>query len=437
MNATQSPTRRDTSGQLKRSLGTFALIAYGIGDILGAGIYVLIGKVAGVVGPACWLSFVIAFIVASLTGFSYAELGSRFPRSAGESVYSLEAFGKKLLSYLVGFLVLLSGIVSMATVAHGFAGYVRAIFPEISLFLLIFLFLSVLATINFWGIKQSSMTNIVCTIIELVGLLIVIAAGMQYFGAVDYLAIKPEGISPHVAILQGSVLAFYAFIGFEDIVNVAEETHTPGRAIPRAITIALIVTAVFYLLVSVAAVSAVSSSELSSSSAPLVLVVERGFPSMPPEIFTLIALFAVTNTALVNFIMSSRILYGMSREKLVPTIFGRVHLKRRTPHFAISVVFFTAIGLALTEGLETLAHATSFLLLSVFLVMNLSLIMIKIRSQREHTEPPLFQTPIWIPLLGVISCVLLIFFVKLQAMITVLILILIGAIIYMFQKRHS
>ena len=437
MKSTQPPNSGGTSGQLKRSLGTFALIAYGIGDILGAGVYVLIGKVAGVVGPACWLSFIISFVVASLTGLSYAELGSRFPRSAGESIYSLEAFGKKLLSYLVGFLVFLSGVVSMATVAHGFSGYVRAILPEIPLNLLIFSIILGLATINFWGIKQSSMTNIVCTIIEVTGLLIVIAAGMQYFGAVDYLAINPaHGISPHVALLQGGVLAFYAFIGFEDIVNVAEETKTPGRAIPRAIIIALIVTAVFYLLVAVAAVSAVSSSELSSSSAPLMLVVEKGFPSMPREVFTLIALFAVTNTALVNFIMSSRILYGMSREKLVPPILGQVHLKRGTPHFAISVVFIIAIGLALTEGLEVLAQATSLLLLSVFFVMNLSLTVIKIRTARAHSEPPPFQTPIWIPILGAISCVLLIFFVKLQALITVLILILIGAIIYIIQKRH-
>ena len=437
MNSIQPPTRRATSGQLKRSLGTFALIAYGIGDILGAGIYVLIGKVVGVVGPACWLSFVISFVVASLTGLSYAELGSRFPRSAGESVYSLEAFGKKLLSYLVGFLVLLSGIVSMATVAHGFAGYVQAIFPEIPLLLLIFLFLLLLAAINFWGIKQSSMMNIVCTIIEVTGLLIVIAAGMQYFDAVDYLAITPaDGISPHVALLQGGILAFYAFIGFEDIVNVAEETRSPGRAIPRAITIALIVTAVFYLLVAIAAVSAVSSSELSSSSAPLMLVVEKGFPSMPREVFTLIALFAVTNTALVNFVMSSRILYGMSREKLVPPILGQVHLKRGTPHFAIGVVFLTAIGLALTEGLEILAQATSLLLLSVFFAMNLSLTVIKIRSQRARSEPPPFQTPIWSPILGAVSCGLLIFFVKLQALITVLILILLGAIIYIIQKHH-
>jgi APA family basic amino acid/polyamine antiporter len=422
------------SGQLKRSLGTFALIIYGIGDILGAGIYVLIGKVAGAVGPACWLSFGVAFFVASITGLTYSELGTRFPHSAGESVYSLQAFRKRLLSYLVGFLVLLSGMVSMATVARGFSGYVQAVLPEMPEFLIIPAFLLVLAVINFWGIRQSSIINIICTTIEVAGLVIVIAAGMQYFGGVDYLSVHPaEGVSVHVALLQGGILAFYAFIGFEDIVNVAEETQQPSKTIPRAITVALITTSVCYMLTAIAAVSAVPPSELSASSAPLMLVVERGFPDIPRELFTLIALFAVTNTALINFIMSSRILYGMSRKRLVSAVLGRIHLKRQTPYFAIMVTFVIVIVLALTEGLEILAQSTSFLLLSVFLLMNLSLIMIKTRSK---TIRPPFRVPIWIPILGVTSCLILMFFVQLQALLTVFTLILVGIIIYIMQKPY-
>ena len=422
------------SSQLKRSLGTFALIIYGIGDILGAGIYVLIGKVAGAVGPACWLSFVISFFVASVTGLTYAELGSRFPRAAGESIYSLKAFRKKSLSYLVGFLVLVSGMVSMATVAHGFSGYVHAVIPEIPDYLIILAFLLVLAMINFWGIKQSSITNIICTIIEVTGLVIVIIAGMQYFGEVDYLSVLPaEGVSIHVALLQGGILAFYAFIGFEDIVNVAEETQDPSKTIPRAIIVALIVTSVFYMLTAIAAVSAVSVSDLSASSAPLMLVVERGLPDIPRELFTLIALFAVTNTALINFIMSSRILYGMSRERLVPAVLGRVHVKRQTPYFAIMMTFLIVLILALTEGLEILAQSTSFLLLSVFLLMNLSLIVIKTRSKKTR---PSFQVPMWIPMLGAMSCLTLMVFVQPQALITVLTLLLIGMVIYLLQKPH-
>jgi amino acid transporter len=419
--------------RLKRSLGGLALIIYGVGDILGAGIYVLIGKVVGVAGTASWLAFLIAFVVAALTGFSYAELGGRFPRSAGESVYSLMAFNKRLLSYLVGFLVFLSGLVSMATVSHGFAGYLQVVFPNFPDSLIILCFLLVLATINFWGIRQSSFVNILCTVIEIVGLGIVIVAGMQYFGTVDYLVLGVhEDVLPHVAILQAATLGFYAFIGFEDIVNVAEETKVPGKTIPSAIMISLIITGVFYILTTIAAVSAVSITQLSSSEAPLLLVVNKGFPGLPSELFTLIALFAVTNTALVNFIMSSRILYGMSREGLVPNVLGRIHEATQTPHIAIMAVFIIAAFLALTGGLEILAQSTSFLLLSVFLLMNLSLIVIKWRS--KGSNPP-FQIPVFIPVLGALSCLGLILFVKLEAFVTVSLLVLFGGVIYMLQKR--
>jgi amino acid transporter len=408
------------------------LIIYGVGDILGAGIYVLIGKVVGVAGYASWFAFLIAFVVAALTGFSYAELGARFPRSAGESVYSLMAFKKRLISYLVGFLVFLSGMVSMATVAHGFAGYLQVVLPQFPDSLIILCFLLTLATINFWGIRQSSLLNMLCTVIEIVGLGIVIIAGMKYFGTVDYFSLGiHEDVLPHVAILQAATLGFYAFIGFEDIVNVAEETRVPGKAIPNAIVISLIITGVFYILTTIAAVSAVSAEQLSSSEAPLMLVVEKGFPELPSEIFTLIALFAVTNTALVNFIMSSRILYGMSREGLVPGVLGRVHERTRTPYFAIAVVFAITGILALTGGLEILAQSTSFLLLSVFFLMNLSLIVIKWRS--KGINPP-FHIPVVIPVLGALSCLGLILFVKLEAFVIVSLLVLFGGVIYVLQK---
>jgi amino acid transporter len=196
--------------------------------------------------------------------------------------------------------------------------------------------------------------------------------------------------------------------------------------------ISLIITGVFYILTTIAAVSAVSAEQLSSSEAPLMLVVEKGFPELPSELFTLIALFAVTNTALVNFIMSSRILYGMSREGLVPGVLGRIHEGTQTPHFAIVVVFIIAGILALTGGLEILAQSTSFLLLSVFLLMNLSLIVIKWRSKGSN---PSFQVPVLIPALGGLSCLGLILFIKLEAFVTVSLLVLFGGVVYMLQKR--
>src|SRR3989338_2642128 len=225
-------TLRNSSPPLKRSIGTFALIAYGVGDILGAGIYALIGKVAGMVGEAAWISFVIAFVVASLTGLTYAELSARFPRSAGAALFSLAAFKNKSFSYLVGFLVLLSGIVSMATVSQAFAGYLNALSPNLSNPVVIVAFFLVLAAVNFWGIRESSVTNLICTVIEVTGILIVIVAGMRFFGKADYLNVTPSsGISVHTAILQAGVLAFYAFIGFEDLVNLAEEVHEPEKTL--------------------------------------------------------------------------------------------------------------------------------------------------------------------------------------------------------------
>ncbi len=421
-----------SSHSLKRSLGTFALIAYGVGDILGAGIYALIGKVAGMVGEAAWISFVVAFVVASLTGLTYAELSARFPRSAGAALFSLAAFKNKSFSYLVGFLVLLSGIVSMATVSQAFAGYLNALFPDLSNPVVIVAFFVTLAAVNFWGIRESSVTNVICTVIEVTGILLVIIAGMKFFGKVDYLNVSPaSGTSVHAAILQAGVLAFYAFIGFEDLVNLAEEVHEPEKALPRAILAALGIATVIYFLTALAAVSAVPPAELASSSAPLALVVSKGLPLVPKELFTLIALFAVANTALINFIMSSRILYGMAKERLVPGVFGRVHSKTKTPHIAIVSVFAVVLVLALTGRIVILAQSTSFLLLVVFFLMNLALAVLKFRK----CEPkPAFQVPAAVPILGALCCLGLGAYVSLTAFLTVISLILIGFLLYFFQR---
>lgn len=413
---------------LKRSLSQFALIAYGVGDILGAGIYALIGKVAGLVGNAAWLAFAFSFVVASLTGLSYAELGSRFPRSAGASVYSLKAFRSPLLSYFLGFLVLMSGAVSMATVSHAFAGYLTALWPQVPPWTVMLLFFLTLTVINFWGIDESSLTNIFCTAVEITGILIVILAGCKSFGRVDYLEmVTPVEKSSFGSFFQAGVLAFYAFIGFEDIANVAEETQEPEKSMPRAIITSLAIVAVLYLLTALAAVSAVPVHELQGSSAPLLLVVQKGFPWIPQGLFTLIALFAVTNTALVNFIMGSRLLYGMAREGLMPSFLSRVHPRRQTPHFAIGIVVLIATLLALTGTLVILAQSNSLILLTVFFFMNVSLIVIKFRPK----EPvPTFRVPLWIPFLGGLSCIFLIFFVDPRAFTTALTLLLIGLGVY-------
>lgn len=424
-----------SQGELKRSLGLAALIVYGIGDILGAGIYALIGKIAGLVGTSAWLAFLFSLGVALLTGFSYAELGSRFPRSAGAALYSLKAFRKPVFSYFIGFLILMSGVVSMATVSHAFAGYVHAIWSGIPTPMIVISFLFALTVINFWGINESSLTNMFCTALEVTGIVIVILAGFKFLGHVDYLEITPpEGKSHATAFFQASVLAFYAFIGFEDMANVAEETKEPEKFLPIAIITSLGVVAILYISTALAAVSIVAPTELAASSAPLMLVVQRGFPQIPTGLFTLIALFAVTNTALVNFIMGSRLLYGMAKERLMPSFLSRVHPKHHTPYVAIGVVLVIAVALALTGTLVALAQSNSLILLTVFFLINISLIVIKLRKD----EPlPKFQIPLWIPFLGSLSSLFLAFFVGQKALFTVITLLSLGLVTYLLMRIGS
>jgi amino acid transporter len=425
----------ENEGGLKRSLGLFPLIAYGVGDILGAGIYALVGKIAGIVGNACWLSFLISFVVACLAALSYAELASRFPHSGGEAHYTLRAFGKPVLSYAVGFLVLMSGVVSMAAVSHGFAGYVRAVFPWIPLRWIAAGFFLVLGAITFRGMEESSVTNIICTAVELSGLLIVIAVGIAHFGKVDYFAFSELAQEKGTAgaLFQGGILAFYAFIGFEDMVKAAEEAHSPQTHIPQALLTSLAVIGCFYILTALAAVSVVPSTELARSEAPLMMVVERGAPWIPRGLFTVIALFAVTNTALVNFVMSSRLLYGMAEEGLVPRILSRVHPVRRTPHAAITVVFVLALALALTGTISRLAQSTAVLLLIVFFIVNLSLVAIKMR---DKGPAPVFSVPIAAPVLGAAAALFLTFHVSHAALATAGALVGLALLLFLFGRRY-
>ncbi len=398
---------------LKRALGPAALIFYGVGDILGAGIYALVGKVAGVVGPAVWLSFIAAFVAAALTALSYAELSSRYPRSAGAAVYTLEAFRSPWLSYVIGLMVLFSGIVSMAAASHAFAGYFSQLLPALTGNAVILFFFIALAAINLKGIKESSAANVICTLIEVAGLLIVITAGMRFFGKADIVSIRPaEGFTPAVAVLQGGVLAFYAFLGFEDLVNVAEEAKDSEKLLPRAILLSLGIGTVIYILVALAAVSAVAPAELAASKAPLVSVVQRGFPGFPVWLFSLIALFAVANTALLNYVMGSRLLYGMSVSGLIPAVFKNVHPKTGTPYWAIAVMFVVVLVLAFSGSLVVLAQSTSLLLLCVFFIVNLALVVLKLKAP---SPGKIFRVPLAIPLLGMAAACGLMIFVNAQA----------------------
>ncbi len=414
--------------KLQRSLGFWALTVYGVGDILGAGIYAMVGKVAGVAGHDAWLSFSVALGVAGLTGLSYAELGSRFPKSGGEAYFTQQAIRRRELPLLVGWLVLCSGVVSLATVSRAFAGYLSAVLPQSHHGIMLLGFLLVLGSINFSGIRQSSLTNMACTVIETSGLLIVIVVSAIFLGG----QAKPPPVvadaEPRslVAIVQGAALGFFAFIGFEDMVNVAEEVRSPRRNLPAAIVTAMAIAGLLYITVVLLATSVVSPQDLQATDAPLVEVVQRASPAIPTWLFTAIALFAVANTGLANSIMASRLLYGMSTQKLLPAWLGAVHPSTRTPHWAILSVFLVTAVLAFSGTLVYLAGTTSVLLLLVFIAVNTSLFVIK---RRDGTPSGVFKVHVGVPLAGALSCLAILPFLPPATLLSGAVIIALGLLL--------
>jgi amino acid transporter len=394
---------------LHRSIGPTQMALYGLGSMLGAGVYGLMGKAAGQVGNAVWLAFVVALVAALLTALSYASLGSRYPRAAGAAYVTQRAYGFPLLSFMVGLALVCSGLTSIATQSRVFAANLIELvgLDGLPVAWLALGFLLIMAGIVFRGIRESMWVNVLCTIVEASGLILVVAVGFSYWGSVDYFETPTAPGDDHVIliVMQGAVLAFFAFIGFEDMYNVAEEVRDPQRTIPLGLITAMVAAAILYIAVAITAVSVVPWQELGTAPGPITEVVSRAAPIIPPILFTGITLFAVANTGLVNFVTASRLLYGMGRQGLLPAFFGRVHNDRRTPHIAILVLFLILVPLALAGTISELASATVLLLLSVFAVVNGSLFVLK---GRKSEEPGKFEIPRFVPALGVIVCVALI-----------------------------
>lgn len=402
----QNPTQRPS---LHRSIGPVQLALYGLGSMLGAGIYGLIGQAAGLVGNAVWLAFIVAMFAALLTALSYASLGSRYPRAAGSAYVTERAFGLPLLSFVVGLALVCSGLTSVATQSRVFAANLATLLHlgAIPLWWLALGFLLVLAGIVFRGIRESMWVNVLCTLIEAGGLIIVIAVGLSYWGSVDYLEMPPAAAEQGewLILLQGTVLTFFAFIGFEDTLNVAEEVRDPERTIPVALVLAMSMAALIYVAIAITAVSVVPWQELAAAPGPITEVVRRAAPVLPPVVFTGITLFAVANTALVNYVTASRLIYGMAHQGLLPKRFGDVHAMRRTPHIAVAALLLVTVPLALIGTIAELAAATVLLLLAVFTVMNASLVVLKRRPGEPRGR---FEIPLLIPALGALICLVLI-----------------------------
>ena len=384
---------------LKRSLSLPLVTLYGLGNILGAGIYVLVGKVAGVAGYGTALSFLIAMFVAGLTAFSYMELAGRFPVSASVSVYLHKAFGQRWLSVLIGLAMVAGGVASAAALAQGFAGYLN-IFVTVPTIIASVGLLLVIGLIAAKGIGESAVVAAVFTVVEITGLLLVIWAGKGALGNIssaDFVRIDPTlGIS---GVVAGAFLAFYAFIGFEDLVNVAEEVKNPRRTMPLAILFSLIISTILYLLVVVVSIAVVPPAELASSTAPLSMVYERSGANHA-VILSVIGITAAINGVVVQVIMGSRILYGLSKQGWLRPEFSKVNKTTKTPLFATALIVGLMIVATVLLPLVSLAKVTSLLILSIFTLVNASLFVIK-RRQKRHDG--YITVPLAIPALGVIT----------------------------------
>ncbi|MEJ3405624.1 APC family permease [Rathayibacter sp. YIM 133350] len=431
---TASTGESDT--RLRRSITGPLLFLFVLGDVLGAGIYALMGVLSKQVGGALWLPLLLALVMALFTASSYAELVTKYPKAGGSSVYADRAFKRPVISFLVGFCMLSAGVVSAAGLSLAFAGDYLATFLDVPAVPAALVFLAVVAALNARGIRESMASNVVMTIIELSGLLIVIVAGAVVLGSgsgepARVLEFR-DGVSPWAAVLGATIIAFYSFVGFETSANVAEELRTP-RNYPKALFGALAVAGAVYVLVALASSITLSPGQLGKSSGPLLAVVSASGIGVPEWLFSVIALIAVANGALLTMIMASRMTYGMAEQGLLPRVFGRVLPNRRTPWVAIVATTLIAMALTLLGDLSILAETVVFLLLFVFGSTNIAVLVLR----RDKVDHPHFRAWTVLPILGVASCVLLLTQQQPKVWLFGAIVLVVGAVVFLVARRVS
>jgi amino acid transporter len=411
---TTAPDPATGQPPLKRAIGPKLLFFFVIGDVLGTGIYALTGSVAGRIGGALWVPFLVAFVVAFLTAFSYLELSGKYPLAAGAALYTNRAFKVPFLTFLVAFAVMCSGITSASAAARAFgATYLPASFDiRVSatvIAIVAVLFVLMLAAVNFIGVSESVKANVVLTCIELSGLVIIITIGIIAVGGGKgepsrLTEINTADTGWLLAITAATSLAFFAMVGFEDSVNMAEEVQDPPRIFPRALLMGLGAAAIIYILVAITSSLLIPANELAAArSNALLEVIAVGAPGFPLRLFAFIGLFAVINSALINMLMASRLLYGMANERILPKAFGTVHPFRRTPWVAILVTTAIAAVLVATagaDGVSKLGGTTALLLLVVFTVVNVAVLVLR----RETVSHKHFVAPTWAPILAAVLC---------------------------------
>jgi amino acid transporter len=390
--------------RLRRRLTLPLVTLYGLGTILGAGIYVLVGKVAGKAGLYAPLSFLLAAAVAALTAFSYAQLSSRFPVSAGEARYVRHAFGSRALAGVVGWSIVFIGVTSAATMALGFAGYLQ-IFLNLDTGLIVSFLILLFGALALWGILESVGIISLITIIEISGLFLVMGLNIPSYAGTPELLSQWDGLDTAIVwngIILGSILAFYAFLGFEDIVNVAEEVVDPGRNLPRGIYLSLIVSGLLYMLISLLSVLVLPLEQLAASEAPMADMMSSS--SWSRHSISVISMLAISNGALIQIIMASRMIYGLAGQGNAPAAFRNVNVYTHTPHYATILICFFVWVFALWLPLITLAQITSVITLFVFTLVNLSLLKENLSHFRNGESRAVDMI---IPLSGALTCLFL------------------------------
>ena len=397
----------ENQAELKRAIGLIPLVLYGLGVTIGAGIYVLVGETAGRAGMYAPTSFLLAAIVMAFSAASFAEFSGRIPQSAGEAVFVDAGFGRSWLTLLTGGAIILSGIVAAAAISIGCAGYLSLLI-DLPIWMIIVLVVTAMGLIASWGIRESVTFAGVLTLLEVSALVVIIGAGFYFKPSL--LANLPQHIpgpgdgAAIASVFSASLIAFFAFIGFDDVINLVEETIDPARIMPLAIGITLVVVTILYFLVSMVALETLPIDELSASRAPVGLLFER-LTGFPPFMVTLIAVFATLNGVVIQIIMASRVTYGLARKGRLPAVLGKVNTHTQTPLPATIAITVLALCFALFMDLDQLAEWTSQIILAVFLLVNIALARVKIRG--DVAPRNIFMVPLAVPVVGAMFCLLL------------------------------
>ncbi|MGH3531753.1 MAG: APC family permease, partial [Mycobacterium sp.] len=406
MTGLETPERQP---RLRRVMGPGLLLLFILGDIMGTGVYALTGDVAAEVGGAAWVPFLVAFLIAAVTALSYLELVTKYPQAAGAALYAQKAFGSPFVTFLVAFVVMCAGITSAATAARFFAANFLTAFHfgwgTADIVVIAMLFMAMLAAVNLRGVGHSVKLNVGLTVIEITGLLLVIFVGVWAVtdgGQVDMSRLvafdTPADKNVFLAVTTATSLAFFAMTGFEDSVNMAEETRNPVKVFPRVLLSALSIAGVVYVVVAIVSVALVPVGALKASEAPLVDVAQAGAPGLPvKDILPFISMIAVSNTALISMLMASRLIYGMARQRVLPSVLSMVSPTRRSPWVAILFTTAVAFGVILyvtavanSDAVEVLGGTTSLLLLAVFAMVNVVVLVLRrdVRRTRRHFKTP-------------------------------------------------